>query len=332
MGDLYYQGYVSEGDRHKTAFVTPWGLHQWVRIPFGLTNAPATFQRYMEETVGDFRDRFAIPYLDDVIVYSTSFDEHLSHLRSMLQRIRERGLKLNINKCKFFKSSVKFIGRIVDRNGYRMDESTIDAVAALKTFTPTNINDIRHIIGLLGYHRRHIQDFSRRAKPITDLLVGVRSNKEELSWSPECREAMESLITDITSAPILAYPDFSKEFVLHTDASGRGLGCILSQRQEGKMRVIGYGSRTLNRAESRYHATKLEFLAFKWAVTDVFRVYLAYANHFWAFTDNNPLVYFLESNKLNAYGERWVSELAEFNFTLEYSKTLSKETIISFAY
>ena len=129
---------------------------------------------------------------------------------------------------------------------------------------------------------------------------------------------MASLITDITSAPILAYPDFEKEFVLHTDASGRGLGCILYQKQDGQMRVIGYGSCTLNKAESRYHATKLEFLAFKWAVTEVFRDYLGYANHFWAFTDNNPLVYFLESNKLNAYGERWLSELVEFKFTLKY--------------
>ena len=136
----YYQGYISEGDRHKTAFVTPWGLYQWVRIPFGLTNAPATFQRFMEETVGEFRDKFAIPYLDDVIVYSKSFDEHLGHLSSMLRRIREKGLKLNISKCKFFKSSVKFIGRIVDKDGYRMDRSTIDAVTALRRFVPTNVN------------------------------------------------------------------------------------------------------------------------------------------------------------------------------------------------
>ena len=129
--------------------------------------------------------------------------------------------------------------------------------------------------------------------------------------------ALDGLIDDITSPPILAYPDFSKEFILHTDASGHGLGGILYQKQEDQMRVIGYASRSLNKAESKYHATKLEFLAFKWAVTDIYRDYLGFG-HFRAFTDNNPLVYLMEANKLNAYGERWVSELAEYQFTIKY--------------
>ena len=238
----YYQGYVSEEDRHKTAFITPWGLYQWVRIPFGLTNAPATFQRYMEETVHDFRDKFAIPYLDDVIVYSGSFDDHLLHLEKVLQKCIERGLKLNLKKCKFFESSVKFLGRIVSADGYRMDDDSIKAAVALKGFVPKNVSDVRHILGLLGYHRRHIQNFSSRAKPISELLIKSRNEQEnklmKISWSEECQLAMESLIDDITSPPILAYPDFEKEFILHTDASGHGLGAILYQKQDGLMRVI----------------------------------------------------------------------------------------------
>ena len=318
----YYQGFIAEEDRHKTAFATPWGLYQWVRIPFGLTNAPATFQRFMEETVGDFRDKFAIPYLDDVIVHSGTFTDHLTHIDKMLERIIERGLKLNPRKCKFFQSSVKFLGRVVDGNGYRMDDSSIEAVVALKSMIPQNVGDIRHVLGLLGYHRRHIQDFSRRAKPISDLLLETRSEKsskkQKVVWSDACKSALESLITDISAPPILSYPDFDKEFILHTDASGYGLGAILYQKQDEKMCVIGYGSRTLNKSESKYHATKLEFLALKWAVTEVFHDYLGYSNHFWAFTDNNPLVYLMEAKKLNAYGERWVSELAEYNFTIKY--------------
>ena len=146
-----------------------------------------------------------------------------------------------------------------------------------------------------------------------------KTNKQQtVEWSTECQTALQSLITDISSPPILAYPDFNKDFILHTDASGHGLGAILYQKQDDKMRVIGYGSRTLNKSEAKYHATKLEFLALKWAITDVFREYLAYCDHFWAFTDNNPLVYLMEVNKLNAYGERWVSELAEYNFTIKY--------------
>ena len=145
-----------------------------------------------------------------------------------------------------------------------------------------------------------------------------KDKRRKVDWSDECRLALAGLLDDITSPPILAYPDVSKEFILHTYASGHGLGAILYQKQEEVMRVIGYASRSLNKAESKYHPTKLEFLAFKWAVTDSFRDYLAYADHFWAFTDNNPLVYLMEANKLNAYGERWVSELAEYNFTIKY--------------
>ena len=200
-----------------------------------------------------------------------------------------------------------------------MDDDNIKAVKYLQTFTPKSITDVRHLLGLLGYHRRHVQDFSIRAKPITNLLVASRGmEKKQLVWTDECRVALESLIESISSPPILAYPDFTKEFILHTDASKKGLGCILYQKQNDIMRVIGYGSRTLNKAEENYHASKLEFLALKWAVTEVFRDYLEYSNHFWIFTDNNPLVYLMETRKLNAYSERWLSELSEYNFTIKY--------------
>ena len=324
----YYQGFVAEEDRHKTAFVSPWGLYEWVRIPFGLTNAPAKFQRYMEETVADFRDKFALPYLDDVIVYSKLFAEHLSHISQVLRRMKDRGLKLNIAKCKFFQSSVKFLGRVVTKDGYRMDDDSIAAAKALKDVHPKNVSDVRHIMGLLGYHRRSVQDFSRRAKSITNLLLTkgrttasgakISEKKMAVDWTDECQTALDSLIEAVTTAPIMAYPDFNEEFILHTDASMLGLGCILYQKQEGKMRVIGYGSRTLDKAEANYHPSKLEFLALKWAVTEKFRDYLGYADHFRAFTDNNPLVYCMETKKMTAYSSRWISELSEFNFTIKY--------------
>ena len=317
----YYQGFVSKKDQHKTAFVTPWGLYQWVRIPFGLTNAPAKFQRYMEETVEGFRDDYALPYLDDIIVYSKTFEEHLEHIRKVIQRTKEKGLKLNLSKCDFFKKSVKFLGRIVSEEGYKMDDENISAITALKEFIPKTVTDVRHLLGLLGYHRRHVQDFSRRAKPLTDLLQVKREKKDSkapVEWTSECQKNLNALIDDISSPPVLAYPDFSKEFILHTDASTKGLGCILYQEQGGAMRVIGYGSRTTNAAEQNYIPAKLEFLALKWAITDVFRDYLAYADHFTAYTDNNPLVYLMETQKLNAYCQRWISELAEFNFNIKY--------------
>ena len=132
----YYQGYLGEESRKKTVFVTPWGLYEWVRIPFGLMNAPAGFQRYMEETLEDMRDQFALPYLDDVIIYSTTFEEHIEHIRQVLRRLREKGIKLNASKCNLFRSEVKYLGRIVSNDGYRMDEESVEAVRKLKDIVP----------------------------------------------------------------------------------------------------------------------------------------------------------------------------------------------------
>ena len=324
----YYQGFVSQDSRHKTAFVTPWGFYQWVRIPFGLMNAPSTFQRFMEEVVGEYRDDCAIPYLDDVIVFSKSFTEHVNNTRKILRRLKSFGLKLKPSKCDLFQREVKFLGRIVNADGYRMDKKNTEAVSALAGHEPANVSEVRQLLGLLGYHRRHIEGFSKIAKPLSDLLVipdgkmkskKERSGKEEVKWTEECREALDHLVKVITTAPILAYADFSKDFILHTDASTKGLGAILYQKgDDDNMKVIGYASRTLRKAEMNYHPTKLEFLALKWSVTESFRDYLAYTNLFDIYTDNNPLVYVMQANKLNAFADRWVSELAEFNFAIHY--------------
>ena len=329
----YYQGKMNEEARHKTAFITPWGLWEWVRIPFGLMNAPAGFQRHMEETFEDYRDEFALPYLDDVIVYSKTFGEHVHHIQMVFQRIKEKGLKLNPAKCDIFRNEVKYLGRIVGKDGYRMDTNAIEAVLKLKHTIPKNVGEVRSILGLLGYHRRHIQDFARLAKPLSDLLQTAYQKKPEQSnqpkngvtskmpveWTDKHREALSNLITVITSAPILAYPDYTKSFFVHTDASKHGLGCILYQQSNEKdTQVIAYGSRTLLPAEKRYHSTKLEFLALRWAVTEKFHEFLAYANDFEVYTDNNPLLYIMESSKLNANGQRWVSALSEYNFRIKY--------------
>ena len=322
----YYQGYISPESRHKTAFVTPWGFYQWVRIPFGLQNAPANFQRYMENVISDLRGKCALPYLDDVVIHSKSFTEHVKHIAQVLQRLQKHGLKLKASKCNLFQREVKFLGRIVGRDGYRMDDKNIRAVKALIDVKPKDVSEVRQLLGLLGYHRRHIQDFSRIAKPITDLLVKSEKNKNvknpkktNVIWSTLCQEALKTLINMITSAPILAYADFSREFILHTDASTKGLGAILYQKGENsELKVIGYASRTLRKAEANYHPTKLEFLALKWSVTEEFRDYLAYVDNFQVYTDNNPLVYLMQATKLNAFAERWVSELAEYNFKISY--------------
>ena len=342
QGKAYHQGFMDPDSRPLTAFVTPWGLYEWVRIPMGLKNAPAEFQRFMENVLDDYRDQFCAPYLDDVIVYSASFQDHVEHVRLVLRRLKENGIKLKAEKCHLFKKEVVYLGRIVSEEGYRIDPENIQPILKLKDAMPKTVGEVRQLTGLLGYYRRYIENFSRIAKPIYDLLKSnsgtkklpdntARSRKQKKNtnqvsskspvvWQDQHKEALQSLISQLTNPPVMAYPDYSQPFVLHTDASQSGLGAVLYQRQSGKMRVIGFASRTLTPAEQKYHfhSGKLEFLALKWAVTEQFRDYLFYAKHFTVYTDNNPLTYVLTTAKLNATGYRWVAALADFSFTLKY--------------
>ncbi|MES9879782.1 MAG: reverse transcriptase domain-containing protein [Sedimenticola sp.] len=350
QGKAYHQGYVKEECRSFTAFITPWGLYEWLRIPFGLSGAPGCFQQFMEDTLSDLRDKICIPYLDDVLVYSKSYSQHLEDVRTVLRRLQSKGIKLNPAKCKLFRPQVRYLGHLVSKEGYAMDESDKQAVLDLKNKQPTNVGETRQLLGFLGYYRKYIPDFSRRAKPLYDLLklteetpsvekassqkgtcrhhkqkgrkmTGQLSSKQPVIWTNQHKDCLNELIDVLTSSQVMAYPDFEKPFVLHTDASQDGLGSILYQkREDGKLAVIGYGSRTLTPAERNYHlhSGKLEFLALKWAVTDRFKDYLYYAPSFTVYSDNNPLCYILTSAKLDATRHRWVAELADFNFQICY--------------
>ncbi len=337
QGKAYHQGFIAEGSRHLTAFTTPWGLYEWVRMPFGLSNAPAAFQRSMEEMLDTLRDECCIPYLDDVLCFSRSFEEHVEVLRRVLQALQHHGVKLRPEKCELFRKEVRYVGRLVSADGVRVDPKDVEAVQALKEKTPQTVGDVRRLLGFLGYYRAYVQDFSRLARPLYELLQ-VKSSPPQakptrgktkgpqlpsctrVEWNSEHQHILEGLIHILTNPPVLAYPDFDCPFILHTDASQQGLGAVLYQNQDGKMRVIGYGSRTLTPAEQNYHlhSGKLEFLALKWAVCDKFRDYLFYAPHFIVYTDNNPLTYVMSTAKLNAVGHRWVGQLADFHFEIRY--------------
>ena len=280
QGKAYHQGFINPRDRHLTAFITPWGLFEWVRIPFGLTNAPAAFQRHMENILRDLRDEIVIPYLDDLIVFSKSFDDHIQHVRTVLQRLREHGIKLKAKKCDLFKREVRFLGRKISEDGYKMDDSNIKAVTSLLDQKPKTVGDVRKILGLLSYYRRSIPAFAKIAKPLYELLTGteniaqpseVNNSKGQLKskvyvkWTDRHKGSLEELITLLTNSPLLAFPDPEEPYILHTDASQDGLGAVLYQKQKGKNRVIAYASRTLSPAEKKYHlhSGKLEFLALK---------------------------------------------------------------------
>ena len=138
----YYQGYISKADQEKTAFVTHWGLYQWIRVPFGLKNAPPCFQRFMEETLDGLRDESTMPFLDDVIVFSKRFNDHVKHLKTVLQRLIEKGIKLKASKCDLFKKEVKYLGRVVNKEGYKMDEANIKSVKGLKSVKPKKVGEV----------------------------------------------------------------------------------------------------------------------------------------------------------------------------------------------
>ncbi|RXN31420.1 Retrovirus-related Pol poly from transposon [Labeo rohita] len=337
QGKAYHQGFIAEGSRHMTAFITPWGLYEWVRIPFGLSNAPAAFQRSMEEMLDSLRDECCIPYLDDILCYAKTFEEHVESMRRVLRALQHHGVKLKPEKCELFRSEVRYVGRLVSAEGVRIDPKDLEAVRSLTNKTPHTVGDVRRLLGFLSYYRAFIQDFSRVAKPLYELLQAkpdtprdLRSQRKvkgpqvpsrtPVEWTNDHQKILEELIGMLVSPPVLAYPDFNLPFTLHTDASERGLGAILYQRQDGKLRVIGYGSRTLTAAEKNYrlHSGKLEFLALKWAVCEKFRDYLFYAPQFTVYTDNNPLTYVMSTAKLNAVGHRWVGELSDFRFDVKY--------------
>ena len=337
MSKAYHQGYIDEKFQHLTAFVTPWTLYEWIRIPFGLRNAPPAFQRYINRVLGDFKGVFCEPYLDDVLCYSKTFEQHVQDLEKVLVRLREKGIKLRAHKCHFAKRKVRYLGRMISEEGYELDPADTEALDKFRT-PPRNIGELRSLLGFIGYYRSYVRDFSRRVKPLYDMLKGkvTKSTKgdkgtksgqsynarEKIEWKEEHQKILEEMIDYLKSPKVMAFANFDMPFFMNCDASNDGLGAVLYQKQDGEDRVISYASRTLSDAEKNYHmhSGKLEFLALKWAITDRFSDYLRHVGEvpFKVYTDNNPLTYVLSTAKLNAVGMRWVAELADFNFTLHY--------------
>ena len=296
-------------------------------MPFGATNAPPTFQRLMHDCLGDLNMNWCIVYLDDIIVFSDTKEEHLKRLEAVLQKLITAGLKLKPSKCHFFKEEIEYLGHVVSGKGISTNPKKVEAVA--KWPTPQTVYDVRSFLGFVGYYRRFIKNFSKIAKPIREVITGLENQskrsakKTYVEWTEAADSAFEHLKKLCISTPILAYPDYKLPFVLHTDSSSEGLGAVLYQKQNGKMRVIAYASRSVSKAESHYPAHKLEFLALKWAVCEKFHEYLYGSNLFEVYTDNNPLTYVLSSAKLDACGQRWVAKLANYNFTVTYKCGLS---------
>ena len=328
----YLQVPIVEEDRHKTAFTTPMGLFEYNRMPFGLCHSPAVFQRMMNSIFQSELMEKLLILLDDILIFSCGFEEHLERLDMVLQRLIDHGLKAEPAKCKLFREEVAYSGHRISRHGVSTDPDKVSAVADWPT--PKNASELLTFLCTVGYYRRYIPHFSQRTTCLYKLVhqdpnrgkkkkPGRKWNSTDpvvWEWTQECQDAFEDLKTALVTAPILGFADFSKPFIVETDGSYKGLGGVLSQWQDKKLKVISYASRALKGAERnhiRYSSMKLELLALKWAVTEKFRDYLLGAT-FTVYTDNNPLKYVMTSAKLKAVEQKWVGELSRFNFEIRY--------------
>ena len=251
----YWQVEVEPKDRPKTAFTTSCGLFQFTVMPFGLCNAPSTFERLMEMALKGLHWDTCLVYLDDLIIHATGFDDELSRLRNVFDRLRAAGLKLKGKKCDLFKKEVLYLGHVVSETGVHTDPSKIESVE--KWPTPKFVNDVRSYLGLTSYYRKFIKGYAEIARPLHKLTeLGVT-----FKWTEKCKEAFVTLKLALTSAPILAYPNVSLPFILDTDICDSDVGGVFSQVQDGNERVIAFASRAMSKSERRYCVTRKELLA-----------------------------------------------------------------------
>lgn len=306
----YHQVPVKKEDIPKTAFVTKYGLYAFSRMPFGLTGSPATFQRVMELALSGLQWLTCLIYLDDVIVFGSSFEQHMERIEQVLLRMKEAGLKLKPQKCQILQEEVTFLGHIVSKEGVKPNSDNIAKIALWPE--PKDVTGVRQILGMASYYRRFIKGYSEIAKPLTNLT----RKSIPFYWSEECKESFNLIKTILTKSPIMAYPLDHGNYILDTDASDVAIGAVLSQVQNGTERVIAYGSRTLNKAEKNYCVTDKELLALRYFI-EYYRQYLLGRN-FKVRTDHQALKWLFSLKEPKGRIARWLEILSAYNFTVEY--------------
>ena len=305
----YWQVPIREEDKEKTAFRTSSGqLYEFNQLPFGLCNAPATFSRLMDRTLAGLAWNICLYYLNDIIVFSSTWAEHLERLRAVFERLRRANLKLGAHKCHLAAREVSYLGYRVTSEGLELEPRLMEAISKLPP--PINVAEVRSFLGLVSYYRKFVKRISDKAAPLNHLL----HKDHPWKWTRECQEAFQTLKGEIASRPVSAYPDFSKPFRLYTDASNLGLGAILAQKQDGKEKIICCASRTLNNSETNYSTTKKECLAIVWGV-QVFRPFLV-ATHFEILTDHYALQWLRSMKSTSAILHRWAAALEDYRFTI----------------
>ena len=305
----YWQVELHKDDKEKTAFCTTEGLYQFRVMPFGLCNAPASFQRLMDLVLTGLQWSQCLVYLDDIIVLGRSFEEHVQNLVQVFERLRASGLKLKPSKCAFFQKEVQYLGHIISRDGIAPDPERTAKVA--KWPVPTSKKEVQQFIGFANYYRRFIKDFAQHAKPLHRLTEQTSPFK----WTDTCQDSFSELRKRLCTTPVLAYPDFSRPFILDTDASDVAIGGVLSQCDDnGRERVIAYGSRLLTKPERRYCVTRRQLLA---VVTFVhlYRPYLI-CRKFTLRTDHGSLTWLKNFKEPEGQLARWLEQLQELEFDI----------------
>uniref|UniRef100_A0A1X7TVH1 Reverse transcriptase domain-containing protein n=1 Tax=Amphimedon queenslandica TaxID=400682 RepID=A0A1X7TVH1_AMPQE len=309
----YWQIPVEEASQDKTAFVTPFGLYQFTMMPFGLQGAPATFQRLVDQVLRG-TEGFAGAYIDDIAIYSETWEDHMEHVEEVLTRLRAAGLTANPKKCKFGMSEVVYLGHKIGRGQVKPEVSKIAAVRDYPK--PRSKTDKRSFLGLVGYYRKFIPHFASVAAPLSDL---TKKNLKVFNWTGECDQAFTKLKKLLCEAPVLRSPNLNKEMILQTDASNRGVGAVLSQiDNDGVEHPLVYVSRKLLPREERFSIVEKECLAVVWAIQTL-AVYL-YGKEFLLQTDHHALYWLDRVKSRNARLTRWSLYLQEWRFRIQYKR------------
>jgi hypothetical protein len=302
----YWQIPMTKAASEKAAFVTPWGQYTPTCMPFGLTNAPPAFQRYMTQILGHAFGTYAWVYIDDVLVYSRTFEEHKEHLKQVFERFKEHHIYLKISKCSFVPKEMEYLGHILVGDGIGVDQKKVKVVKEVPT--PKNRTEVRGFLGLTGYYRKYIPRYAELARPLTRLT----SEKEVFRWQEQEQEAFEKLKQTLCDAPVLKMPDFGKPFFLYTDASNFAVGAVLEQEDiEGNKRVIAYNSYALRKGERNWGIIEKEAFAIVHFLQK-FRYYLV-GSKVTVISDHSALQWLFHQKEPTGRVARWIMKIQEFS-------------------
>lgn len=321
LKQAFFQIPLDKESQLKTTFAVPGrGLFCFQVLPFGLHNSAQAMCRLMDMVIGPSLEPYVFYYIDDIVVVTPDFNTHVRVLKELHQKLRDAGLTVNFDKCMFCRTSLNFLGFVVDKHGLRTDPEKIQAV--LEYPTPQNTTQVRRLIGLIGYYRRFLENSSSVCAPITDLLKG-RKKGQTIVWTQEANDAFDNIKELLTSAPILASPDFSKRFFIAADASNRGVGGVLFQEEDGLEHPIAFCSKSLNKCQRNYTTTEKELLAIVYSV-DKFRPYVE-GTEFTVITDHSSLKWLNTMKDPSPRLARWIVKLSQHKFDIVHrSGSLNK--------